>query len=328
MKALVRISLLFVIVLVSLSAYLRLAHSGIGCADWPACYGRIGEPQAVTQLVSSENAYQRILAEASQPLAWATPLHRFVASVLGLLIVFLAMLSIKRNKHWLISLVLLGLTVFLALLGLKSGGLHSPAVVMGNLCGGFLMLGLLGWMLFKQSDGKREDETSPPKSILPGRFVSAAVVLLIAQILIGGLTSANFAATSCQTLPDCHGRWLPGKAVWKAMDLSINHQVTPAGQVIGGQERTDIHITHRLLGFVTTLALLLIGLMAWRANGRLRVAGTMVFLLVLMEFLIGIAAVASDLPIGLAVAHNWLAALLLLTMLKIVVLNRKPPAVR
>jgi len=321
MKALILVSLLFVIVLVSLSAYLRLAHSGIGCADWPGCYGRIGEPQSVAQPVSPENAYQRILAEASQPLAWATPLHRFVASVLGLLVVFLVVLALKNRRDRLISLALLFLTVFLALLGLKSGGLHSPAVVMGNLTGGFMMLGLLAWMLFKDDGGG-----NPGKAFLPGSFLTVAVLLLVSQILAGGLTSANFAATSCQTLPDCQGQWLPGKGVLNAMDLTTDHQVTSAGQVIGGQERIDIHIMHRLLAVVTALVLLLVGWMAWRVEGRLRIAGIMLLLLVLAEFSIGVAAIASDLPIGLAVAHNWLAGMLLLVLLKIVALNRSMPA--
>ena len=322
MKALIRISLLSVMVLVCVSAYLRLSHSGIGCADWPACYGRIGEPEAVNEIISSENAYQRILAEASQPLAWATPLHRFVASTLGLLIVALVMLALKRKQDRVISFTLLGITVFLALLGLKSGGLHSPAVVMGNLCGGFVMLGLLGWMLFRGESDKAEDENSRRKTKLPGGLVTAAVLLLILQIFIGGLTSANFAATSCQTLPDCHGSWFPGADVWNAMDLSQSHEVTPEGQVIGGQERIDIHMAHRLLALVTTLVFIVVGLMAWKSNGRMRMAGTTVLLLVLIEFSIGIAAIASNLPIGLAVAHNWLAGLLLLAILKIVSLNR------
>ncbi len=322
MKALVGISLLCVMVLVSLSAYLRLSHSGIGCADWPACYGRIGEPQAVTELISSENVYQRILAEASQPLAWATPLHRFVASLLGLLMVFLTMLAFKVKKDRLISLALLGITVFLALLGLKSGGLHSPAIVMGNLGGGFLMLGLLGWMLFKQGSAGNTVGTGPLKRQLPAGLVAVALLFLLVQIFMGGLTSANFAATACQTLPDCHGTWLPGADVWKAMDLSRTHEVTSTGQAVGGQERIDIHITHRLLAVVTALMLLLVGFMAWRAHGRLRVAGTVLLLLVSVEFLIGIAAIVSDLSIGLAVAHNWLAGLLLLAVLKVVSLNR------
>lgn len=319
MKALVGLSLLFVIVLVSLSAYLRLAHSGIGCADWPDCYGRIGDPPSVSQTISSENAYQRIIAEASQPLAWATPLHRFVASVLGLLIVFLTMLAFKQKKDRLISLALLLVTVFLALLGVKSGGLHSPAVVMGNLSGGFLMLGLLGWMLFKDGDNGNTVATSGK---LSGKLLGAAVLLLVIQILLGGLTSANFAATACQSLPDCHGRWLPGPDVFKAMDLSSDHQVTSMGQVVGGQERTDIHIAHRLGAAIAAVLMLAVGLMAWRAGGRIRFAGVTVLLLVIIEFSIGVYAVASGLPIQLAVAHNWVAGLLLLALLRTVALNR------
>ena len=320
MKAVVSISLIFVIVLVSLSAYLRLSHSGIGCVDWPACYGRIGEPQTVSQPVSTENAYQRILAEASQPLAWATPMHRFVASVLGLLIVWLVVLALKSKRNRSISMLLLALTVFLALLGLKSGGLHSPAVIMGNLTGGFLMLGLLGWILFATNSAR-----ATVRDKLPGSLVGVALLFLVLQILMGGLTSANFAATSCQTLPDCHGSWLPGKDVFTAMDLSTDHEVTSAGQAIGGQERTDIHITHRLMAVATTVMLLLVGVLAWRANNTLRIAGGIVLLLVLAEFSIGVAAIATDLPIGLAVAHNWLAGMLLLAMLKIVALNRSVP---
>ena len=312
-------SLLLVMVLVSLSAYLRLAHSGIGCTDWPACYGRIGDPPAVSETISSENAYQRIVAEASQPLAWATPLHRLVASVLGLLIVLLVVLSLKLKRDRMISLALLGLTIFLALLGIKSGGLHSPAVVMGNLSGGFLMLGLLGWMLFKSSDG---NDQAPERASLPGALIVTTVLVLALQILLGGLTSANFAATSCQTLPDCHGAWLPGSEIWKAMDLSRHHEVTSMGQAIGGQERIDIHIAHRLGAVVTTLMVLAVGFMAWIVGGRLRKAGAIALILVTAELSIGITAIISDLPIELAVAHNWVAGLLLLVMLKIAALNQ------
>jgi len=316
MKTTVFLSLLLVMILVSLSAYLRLAHSGIGCADWPDCYGRIGDPAAETQTITSENAYQRIVAEASQPLAWATPLHRLVASVLGLFVVWLMLLALKLKKDRLLSLAILSVTVFLALLGVKSGGLHNPAVVMGNLGGGFLMLGLLGWMYFSQSPRQSNNKKSIPRGLL-----AAAVFMLVAQILMGGLTSANFAATACQSLPDCHGAWLPGSEIWTAMDLSREHQVTSAGQAIGGQERSDIHIAHRLGAVVTTLLILAVGLMAWRAGEGLRFAGGLVLILVVAEFSIGIASVATGLPISLAVAHNWVAGLLLLVILKITILE-------
>ena len=320
MNGLIKISLLSVIILVSLSAYLRLSHSGIGCADWPACYGNIGTPEPVTAIISTENAYSRILAEAEQPLAWATPLHRFVASVLGLFIVFLLMLAIRNKRDVLLSFSLLVITTYLALLGLKSGGLHSPAVVMGNLCGGFLMLGLLGWMWFKRQPAA---ETAENKR-LPGIWLGIATSVLILQILLGGLTSANFAATSCQSLPDCHGNWLPGLDVFKAMDLSTEHEVTASGQVIGGQERVDIHITHRIFAVITAFLLMIVGFVAVKAGPGFRLTGSIILLLVLTEFTIGALAIIADIPIGMAVAHNWLAGLLLLVMLKLLALNRLP----
>jgi len=323
MKSLAWISLLFVIVLVSLSAYLRLSHSGIGCADWPDCYGQIGDPAVASQSISSENAYQRIVAEASQPLAWATPLHRLVASVLGLLVVFLAVLACRQKKDRLISLALLLVTVWLALLGVKSGGLHSPAVVMGNLSGGFLMLGLLGWMVFTNGSKYHAPKgAKPPQAALPGGLLIAAILLLVLQILLGGLTSANFAATACQSLPDCQGSWLPGADIYTAMDLSRQHEVTAMGQAIGGRERVDIHIAHRLGAVITTIIVMVAGFFAWRAGGRLRFAGGTVLLLVTSEFSIGVAAIVLELPISLAVAHNWLAGLLLLGLLNIQALKR------
>ncbi|MEE8495462.1 MAG: COX15/CtaA family protein, partial [Xanthomonadales bacterium] len=111
MNGLAKISLLLVILLVSLSAYLRLAHSGIGCTDWPECYGHIGQPASVSQGAAPGNTYQRMVEQANQPLAWATPLHRLVASVLGLLILSLAFIALRRNRQRVIAVALLGLTV-------------------------------------------------------------------------------------------------------------------------------------------------------------------------------------------------------------------------
>ena len=149
MRALAIVSLLFVLALVSVSAYLRLDNSGIGCVDWPACYGLIGAPAEGAPSIGS--TYERLALEAQQPMSWATPAHRLIASVLGLLILGMALLSVRQRRDRLLSFALLALTVFLAWLGIYSGGLHSPAVVMGNLGGGFAMLGLLGWMRRKQS---------------------------------------------------------------------------------------------------------------------------------------------------------------------------------
>jgi cytochrome c oxidase assembly protein subunit 15 len=313
LHTLAKISLILVIILVTLSSYLRLDHSGIGCEPWPACYGNIGVAPATPNIADT---YERLLEEASRPLSWATPLHRLVASVLGVLILVMTMFALHLKSQRMISLGLLALTVFLAWLGIYSAGLHSPAVVMGNLVGGFSMLGLLGWMVLR----KPNDESKKNNSLR--RWALLAIVTLCVQILLGGLTSANFAASACQTLPDCHGSWLPGAEIVTAFDLSRTHEIGDTGMVLGGAERAAIHKLHRLVAVLTAIAVLTAGMAAFNAGRDLRVAGIVAMSLVTMEFALGVSAIMSGLPIGVAVAHNWLAALLLLALLKLL-----PPAV-
>jgi len=304
-------ALVLVIVLVSLSAYLRLDHSGIGCSAWPACYGNIGLPEAATPTV--DDAYQRLLEEASQPLSWATPVHRLVASILGLTILALCLTSLRLRKDRAISFGLLALTVFLAWLGIRSTSLHDPAVVMGNLGGGFAMLGLLGWLVFRN-----EPPPTPEKMNSTLRMASTiAIVILSSQILLGGLTSANFAASACQTVPDCQGTWLPGPDLSTAFDLSRVHQIGETGVVLGGPERADIHKLHRLVAVLTVLSVIVAAVLAIRAHSDLRVVGSIVLSLVLVEFAVGVSAILTDIPIAVAVAHNWLAGILLLALLKL-----------
>lgn len=316
MRILATISLLFVIALVSVSAYLRLDNSGIGCADWPDCYGLIGAPAAEVPTVGS--TYERLAVEAQQPMSWATPVHRLVASVLGLLVLGMAILSVLKRRDQLLSFTLLGLTVFLAWLGIYSGGLHSPAVVMGNLGGGFAMLGLLGWMVFRDARPCR----NAPSTVR--RWVISALLLLCMQIGLGGLTSANFAASACRTVPDCHGSWLPGSDLSTAFDLTRQHEIGPTGMALGGPERADIHKLHRIVAVLASLTVIIAGLLALRSG--FGVAAVVVMLLVAAEFTVGVAAILTNLPISIAVAHNWLAAILLLGLLRLLAACNKRQA--
>jgi cytochrome c oxidase assembly protein subunit 15 len=313
MSALARLALLLVVVLVSLSAYLRLAHSGIGCDGWPECYARIGAPAAAS-VAPADAAYERIAVAGRQPLAWATPLHRLVASVLGVVTLLLVGASLRRRRQRGLALLALGLVLFLAVLGLRSGGLHSPGVVMGNLGGGFALLGVLGWIVF----GIRADAgaTLVDAADADGQLrllTTAAVVVLAAQILLGGLTSANFAATACTSLPDCHGRWLPDAEIVTALDLGREHTVDADGRVVGGAERVAVHLAHRW-GALLVLGTVLAVVAGALGRGR-RTAAAALFALVGVEAAVGAGAVSIGLPIALAVAHNALAGLLLLTLL-------------
>jgi len=316
MRALAIVSLLFVLALVAVSAYLRLENSGIGCADWPACYGQIGI--AADEAPTVESTYERLALDAQEPMSWATPVHRLIASVLGLLVLGMALISLRARRDRLLSFALLGLTVFLAWLGIYSSGLHSPAVVMGNLGGGFAMLGLLGWMVFRDAR---------PRSNASNRvrhWVVAALVLLCIQIALGGLTSANFAATACMSLPDCHGSWLPGSDLGTAFDLTRQHEIGATGMALGGPERADIHKLHRLVAAAALLSMLIASGLA--IAGRMGMTAVFVAVLATLEFCVGVAAIVTELPIGVAVAHNWLAAILLLGLLRLLALCRNRQA--
>lgn len=309
MRKLAIASLALVILLVSLSAYLRLDHSGIGCEPWPACYGNIG---VVASEVTIGDAYERLLADARQPMSWARPLHRLVASVLGVMILALALMSAIRKRNRMLAFSLLFLTVFLAWLGIYSEGINNPAVVMGNLVGGFSMLGLLGWMVFRPP----HDAPAARYSFRSLAFVSLAV--LSVQILFGGLTSANFAASACQTVPDCHGSWLPGKNLATAFDITQAHRIGASGNVLGGAERADIQKLHRLTAIMAAALIIAVGIAALKAGSRYRTTATLLLIIVVAEFSVGVATILTELPIVLAVAHNWLAAILLLSLLKLI----------
>ena len=317
MKSLITIALLLVIILVSLSAYIRLAHSGIGCPDWPQCYGRVGQIEAVDETTDSQQSYQNMVDNANQPLAWATPLHRLVASTLGLIIVLLTIIALRLKRNRIISLSLLGLTVYLALLGIRSGHLYDPAVIMGNLVGGFVMLGLLAWLKFSftSPESRHVNFSSTPSAPILTRWAIAALIVLSLQILIGGLTSANFAATACQTFPDCQGSWLPDKHLISAFDLSRQHPINEEIIVIDGAQQKAIHTLHRLGAMASLLLLLFVGMAAVRHSKKYVVVGYTVILLICLEFTIGVLAVTNALPISLAVLHNWLAALLVIALL-------------
>ena len=309
MKLTAIIGLILVMALVSLSSYLRLDHSGVGCTPWPDCYGNIGLPEGEADLA---RAYDRLVAEARQPMSWARPMHRLVASVLGLLVLGLVGMAVHKDRQRVLSVVLLSLTVFLAWLGIYSEGLHTPAVVMGNLAGGFAMLGVFGWIVLESENPVVNGDANNVRT-----WASIAIVVVCLQILIGGLTSANFAASACQSLPHCHGSWIPGAELLSAFNLSRSHEINDLGFVVGGPERAAIHMLHRITSLLAVAAVLTAGVLASRTDRRLLVVGAFVCLIVVAEMALGIASVRTDVPIAAAVSHNWLAGVLLLGLIRL-----------
>lgn len=346
-RALALFTCALALVLVVLGAYVRLSHAGLGCPDWPGCYGRISVPSASERINAANRAYPQRPVEAHK--AWKEMAHRYVAGVLGLLILFLVFLS-RRNPELpqRLPVFLLALVVFQALLGMWTVTLLlKPLVVTAHLLGGMATLALLFWLWLDGRERKqpeavsfgigegrrgvkrdrdvhfsmlRELESLGPLPIDLGRppalrlFAALALLLLAAQIFLGGWTSSNYAALACTGLPACHGQWWPAMdfknafTLWRG--LGINYEYG----VLEHPARTAIHITHRLGALAVSLYFTFLGLLLLnrRWTHAWRMLGASLLGLLGLQMVLGISIVLLHLPLPLAAAHNGGAALLLL----------------
>ena len=304
---LVSASTLLVFVVVVLSAYLRLAGSGLGCEDWPACYA-VFKPEG--------GAWQDIAALHVPIPAWATLTHRLVATVLGVLILGITIMAVARRRdsrlHVLIAVILLAITVFLSVLGYKTPSPLLPWVTLSNLLGGMAMLALLWWL------GQRLTGTTPGMTDTGMRlrpWMRLGLIVLLFQITLGGWVSANYAAATCPALPGCEG-WFTGDA-GRAFNPARALDVTPQGAVQADENTKLVHMVHRL-GAVA--AFLYLGWLGWRA-ARLgkpwRSAAIALLVFLLLQVLLGLAMIALRLPLSLVTLHNGVAALLLLTLVNL-----------
>ena len=308
------------LVVVVLGAYVRLSDAGLGCPDWPGCYGHLVLPADAVTRDSAQLAYPERPIEAGK--AWREMIHRYAASSLGLVIVLATLLAWlnRRDVHQPVILpaVLLGVVIFQGLLGMWTVTLLlKPLIVMGHLLGGLTTLGLLVWLLLEtRRSGKA---LQPARRHIPWLAVSGLVILGM-QIALGGWTSSNYAALACPDIPTCQGQWWPedsnfaeGFVLWRG--LGINYEFG----VLGAPSGVAIHFAHRLGAVATFTMLLLIGL-RFRARSQaaaLRWAATLVLGAVTLQVLIGAGVVWFGLPLTLATAHNAVAALLLLTMINL-----------
>ena len=297
---------------VALGAFVRLSDAGLGCPDWPGCYGHIGVPEAASGVAGD---YGRPLETGK---AWKEMVHRYFAGVLGLLIFAMGVWAWRRRGSGEgvgLPLLLVGLVVFQALLGMWTvTWLLKPLVVTAHLLGGMATLSLLVLLALRRS------RWLPPQSDAPPVWRRAALgglVLVVAQIALGGWTSANYAALACPELPACYqGQWWPptdfgeGFTLWHG--LGINYE----GGVLTHPARTAIHLAHRVGAVITLLGVggLVIGLLRARLSPRVRRTAAVAGGLLLVQVALGMGNVVLGLPLAVAVAHNAVAAALLATL--------------
>ena len=300
---------------VVLGAYVRLSNAGLGCPDWPGCYGQIGVPTVAADVSQANAAFPERQVEAHK--AWKEMIHRYFAGMLGLLILALAIMAWRNRdapgQPVKLPLFLVGLVIFQALLGMWTVTLLlKPVVVMGHLLGGLTTLALLAWLSLRTS-ALRTVGNGPG-----GLRVLAAIALavLISQIALGGWTSANYAALACYDFPTCQGQWWPAMDFREAFVLWRGLGVDYEGGVLGNEARVAIHVTHRLgaLAALLVIGLLALRLLAQQGVGQLQNAGKLILVLLGAQLGLGLANVFFSLPLPVAAAHNGFAALLLLSV--------------
>lgn len=297
---------LLVLVVIATSAYLRHAQAGLGCTDWPQCYGRIVSPAQETD-VPAARKYARML-------------HRVAATAVAAVLLALALVSwtqrpLLYKQSGIVAATIL-VTLLLAVLGASTPGSRLPAVALVNLGGGFLLFALLGWLRSTTDP----EQLAPAAALRPWAFVT--LVLLVAQIVLGGLIGAEFGALSCTGFPGCDADWRGGTMA--QLDPFRELAVGPEGAVISAPALVAVHLAHRLMALVIVCCLI------WLANKLLALGGAWrrsawtLFALAGLQAVLGVTAVRLSLPIGLVVAHNATAALLLFSLVGIACRLRGP----
>ncbi len=299
-----------------MGAYVRLSDAGLGCPDWPGCYGSIDVASSAPEVERANAAFPDRPLEPDK--AWLEMVHRYLAGGLGLAILLLALLHRRLGGgprgSGVLAAALVGLVIFQAALGMWTVTLLvKPLVVTAHLLGGFAVLALL-WLLALGAGLWPRSASGERRLLAP---LGLGLAILLVQIALGGWTSSNYAAVACVEFPACQGGdWWPeadfreGFVPWRGLGVDYQYGV------LEPSARTAIHLAHRF-GALATLVYLgsLFAFIALRARSRpLRRAALAAGALLLVQVALGIANVLGGLPLPVAVAHNGVAALLLLAL--------------
>ena len=301
-------TLAFVVILYG--AYVRLTDAGLGCPDWPGCYGKL----VVTEL---DDPSFDFAPGTDYGKAYREMVHRYLAGILGVGILFLFCsywIKEKNRGFFCAESLLLPVVLLQGFMGLLTVTLLlKPLIVTGHLIGGFTTLALLWWSFLRKRFQQLSYTPTPPFYRLA--ILSCMVVLSI-QIFLGGWTSTNYAALACTDLPTCQGTLVPNLDLRQAFTLWRGIGQNFEYGVLDSVARTTIHFTHRLWAIVTVIAItaLLVYTLLSCAK-RLKMVALAVFGVLTVQVLLGVTNILGNLPLYVAVAHNGVAALLVLGLL-------------
>ena len=311
------------LVVIVLGAWVRLTDAGLGCPDWPGCYGHLTWPSSPETIAVADQV--RADRAVDVGAAIREMVHRYAAGILGLIVLALAFFAWKRRREpgqpVKLPLLLLALIIFQSALGAWTVTLLlKPAIVLAHLAGGMLTFSLLV-LLYLRTREKQPRPNLPQRKL--GLALNVALLVLVIQILLGGWVSTNYAALACPDFPQCTGQWWPssdfreGFTIWRGVGVDFE------GGILDQEARVAIHMTHRIG------ALVVIGVFGWllfrlfTTPGMGRPAGILAALLA-VQITFGILNVVLSLPLAIAVAHNGMAALLLGMMVYLLHATRIP----
>ena len=320
--------LLFVITVtfsvITLGAYVRLSHAGLGCPDWPGCYGYlIGVPDNSIEIANAENSFQGSNVDIGK--AWKEMIHRYIAGALGIFIFILPFIFYKNNTNKLFKLSLLVsiLVVMQAMLGMLTVTLQlQPLIVMMHLMGGLTIITLL-WLIFlryNKNNYFNESQSFPNLSLKRIKNLSVlgyiTLIVLVIQIMLGGWTSTNYAALACADFPKCNASWWPQMDFYNAFMIELATDLNYEFGRLDSPARVAIHFTHRIWAIVAAAMLVILSIASYKT---IKISYQKIISLCLVSFLfiqvtLGILNIKMGLPIYVAVAHNGNAAILLMCL--------------
>lgn len=300
------------VVVVALGALTRLMDAGLGCPDWPGCYGHIGVPSSPGELAAAAAAFPWAPVEAEK--AWMEMVHRYAATALGIVILGILALALRRRLPWRLPAALTVLVVGQGAFGAWTVTMKLwPQVVTAHLLGGFATLAALWWLALALRPATWQ---APPRH---RPLAIAAVAVVVVQAGLGGWLTANYAGLACPDFPTCHGQWLPSMDFAAGFDLAQAVGPNYLGGLLDSDARVAIHFAHRL-GAIAVLVV--VGALAWRL-GRRPMAWTLGGVLA-AQLGLGAANVLLALPLSVAVLHNVGAAALLLALLCVLYATAQP----
>lgn len=325
LSVLVNCTLLLTLMVIALGAYTRLTDAGLGCPDWPGCYGKFHAPVLDHHIAAAQAQFPHL--EVDPYKARNEMLHRYIAGLLGLAIAAIFLGSYYLKQYRLLATGLLLLVIFQAALGMWTVTLNLlPLIVLAHLLGGFALLCLLAllraeiyWrqqqVIATATTSSNTRATEPALSAGLG-FGYVVLLVLIAQITLGGWTSTNYAAAVCSQLPFCEAGWQERFSLSLVFHLPLGHETYEYG-VLPYEARMSIHVLHRIGAICTLLVFGAFLIWSWRrARGvfmrRLVVA---MAILLLVQVMLGLINIVMLVPLWNAVAHNLVAALLLMLLL-------------